>query len=70
MYNDLTYLYQALAKARATVQELERAIEAKAFNEPARWTGAKGYNSDTNGNRESFYNWVEEKENTENNHDR
>lgn len=70
MYNDLTYLYQALAKARATVQELERAIEAKAFNEPTRWTGAKGYNSDTNGNRESFYNWIEEEDSKGNKDDR
>ena len=63
MMSNLTYLYQALANARATVTEIERAIEALAFNEPTRWTGSKGYNADSNGNRESFYNWIEEEEN-------
>ena len=68
--NDLTYLYQALAKARATVAELERAIEAKAFN-PTGYTGVQGYNADSNGNRESYYNWIEESDNNkENYHDR
>lgn len=60
--SNITYLYQALANARATVTELERAIEAMAFNEPSRWTGSGGYNADSNGNRETFYNWIEENE--------
>ena len=60
--SNITYLYQALANARATVTELERAIEAMAFNEPSRWTGSGGYNTDSNGNRETFYNWIEENE--------
>lgn len=75
MMSNLTYLYQALANARATVTEIERAIEALAFNEPTRWTGNHGYtNADSNGNREtreSFYNWIEEEDNKESkNHDR
>lgn len=61
--SQLTYLYQALANARKTVQEIERAIESMAFNEPTRWTGINGYNTDTNGNREAFYNEVEQEEN-------
>ena len=60
--SNITYLYQALANARATVADLERAIEAMAFNEPSRWTGSTGYNADSNGNRETFYNWIEESE--------
>ena len=60
--SNITYLYQALANARATVADLERAIEAMAFNEPSRWTGSTGYNADSNGNRETFYNWIEENE--------
>ncbi len=64
--NNMTYLYQALANARATVTEIERTIEAMAFNEPSRWTGSNGYNADSNGNRENyretFYNWIEENE--------
>jgi hypothetical protein len=53
--SEMTFLYQALAKARATVAELERAIEHKAFNSPTGYTGNIGYNADSNGNRETFY---------------
>ena len=57
--SNLTYLYQALANARAVVTDIERAIESektKIWSEPrpSRYT-----NSDTNGNytptREAFY---------------
>jgi hypothetical protein len=67
----LTYLYQALAHARATVTEIERAIEAQA-KAPSGYTGMGYGNADTNGNREAFYNWIEETENDQErkNHDR
>lgn len=58
----LTYLYQALAHARATVTEIERAIEAQA-KAPSGYTGIGYGNADTNGNREAFYNWIEEQDN-------
>jgi len=60
----LTYLYQALAKARNAVTEIERAIEAQQKG-PSGYTGIGYGNADTNGNRESFYNWIEETENIE-----
>lgn len=56
--SNLTYLYQALAKARATVTEIERAIEAQTKG-PSGYTGAEYGNADTNGNREAFYDWAE-----------
>ena len=57
--SNLTYLYQALANARAVVTDIERAIENEKnsiWKEPR----TSGYtNSDTNGNytptREAFY---------------
>lgn len=61
----LTYLYQALANARQTVTDIERAIEAAKIR-PSGYTGQKGFNNvDTNGNysREDFYNWIEEEDN-------
>ena len=58
--NNMTYLYQALAKARETVTELERAIEAST-QAPTEATGPFT-NAGANGNytREDHYNWVEE----------
>jgi len=57
---NLTYLYQALALARETVKNLERAIEAST-RAPSEPTGPYT-NAGANGNysREDFYDWVEE----------
>lgn len=50
----LTYLYQALAKARETVKEIERAIESAKAAPTERIPHLS---------REDFYNWIEEEEN-------
>ena len=56
--SNLTYLYQALANARAVVTDIERAIENE---KNSIWTEPRsgGYsNADTNGNytsRQAFY---------------
>lgn len=54
MMSNLTYLYQALSNARATVTEIERAIEAAKTSPTERTPHLT---------REEFYNWIEEEEN-------
>jgi len=56
----MTYLYQALASARKTVEDLERAIEAETVSPTE--SAMPFTNSGSNGNytREDYYNWVEE----------
>ena len=58
--NNMTHLYQALALARETVKNLERAIEASHVSPTE--SAMPFTNSGANGNfsREDFYDWVEE----------
>jgi hypothetical protein len=51
--NQMTYLYAALAAARQTVTELERAIEAR-VSTPSGYTGLGYGNADSNGNRDTL----------------
>jgi|13_taG_2_1085334.scaffolds.fasta_scaffold00176_8 hypothetical protein len=59
--SNLTYLYQALANARAVVTDLERAIQAETNRStPTGYTGTGYSNADTNGNyRRDFYEHAE-----------